>query len=337
MRFKLRIVAYLCCSVLMALSFSAQAALAQHVDDLFSAARFSSNKTQVNMPEAWRKQPIVYAKGVQADVVLSLDQQLYDELLPAIGRYAEQHKLKIAVNNGTCGISAGALAKKQVDIGGFCCPAGVHDRLPGLKWHTLGIAPIVLIVHADNPIQNVSLAQARGLFSGDIFRWKQVEAAASKDMVHPIGRLHCKLRPGHWRLLLASEDNFSPEMREVGAIPDMIRSVARDKTAIGYASPWALKTYQQVGQVHSLKIDGVAADALLKHQYPLYRAYNITSWQGQGMQNKHVAALIEYLQQVVDGFDSHVLISAKKLRASGWRFDADELVGEPLEHQKAGQ
>jgi len=82
-----------------------------------------SDPTHVEeFPEQWIKQPIRYKKLPEnTDLAITLDQQLYPALVPFIKQYARQHHLRIAVSEGTCGISAGALLDKAVDIGGFCC------------------------------------------------------------------------------------------------------------------------------------------------------------------------------------------------------------------------
>ncbi|GAV19220.1 phosphate-binding protein PstS 1 precursor [Mariprofundus micogutta] len=291
---------------------------------------FTSPEHIVEINDAWQKQSIQYESGIEADIVLSLDQQLYDTLLPLINRYAYEHHLKIATNKGTCGISAGHINKKRVDIGGFCCPAGKNDRLPGLKWHTLGIAPIHLIVHPTNSTQSISLQQARDIFAGNIYDWKQVSGKKFSGLIHPIGRLHCKHRPGHWRLLLGNEDDFSPDLMEVGAIPDMVRTVAADKFAIGYETNLMIEAYKSNGGVHSLAIDGIRPEQLQSNRYPLYRTYNLTSWSKEHLKNEHADKLIEYLLQQASSLNPDFqLVPAAKLRRQGWHFHEDELIGEP--------
>jgi signal transduction histidine kinase len=68
------------------------------------------------------------------------------------------------------------LSRKAADIGAFCCAPGITDRLPGLRFHTLGIAAVVLLVHPDNPVDNISIGQAREIFMGETIRWSEREA-----------------------------------------------------------------------------------------------------------------------------------------------------------------
>ena len=133
------------------------------------------------------------------------------------------------------------LSRKTIDMGGFCCPAGKEDRLPGLKYHTLGIASKVILIHPENPINNLSVKQVKDIFAGKIFKWSELKTDKGEKgpdwTIQAIGRFHCKNRPGHWRLILPNENLFSPRLSEVGSIPDMIAKVTSQKAAIGWEVP----------------------------------------------------------------------------------------------------
>jgi hypothetical protein len=194
------------------------------------------------MPPEWVKKPITNEKWAdKADVSVTLEQDVYQMILPLIQKYAKQRGLKISVKEGTCGISAGMLARKAVDVGGFCCPPGREDRLPGLSFHTLGIVAKAFLVHPENPVESVSAMELRDIFQGKLYRWSQLKTRNGKPgpqwVIRSIGRLHCPLRPGHWRLLLDNPDLFSPRLYEVGSMPDMIAQVSANKGAIGWEVP----------------------------------------------------------------------------------------------------
>ena len=158
-----------------------------------------------NVPDGWAARPIEHvAAHRDADLALALGQQSFPIFEKLIARYARERGLKIAVSPGTCGISAGKLLRKTVDIGSFCCPPGKNDRLPGLEFHALGISPIALIVHPDNPVNDISTAKAQQVFQGQVLRWAELTSepgALADRYIQPVARLHCKVRPGHWRLL----------------------------------------------------------------------------------------------------------------------------------------
>jgi len=285
---------------------------------------------------SWISQPIQYPPKYQgADIFLTLDQQLYPALLPLIREYAKANQLIIKVLEGTCGISAGMLGRKEADIGGYCCPPGKTDRFPGLRFHTLGISSIAVFVHPDNQaIETLTLSQLKQIFSGETQRWSDIKPTTGNQLIHPVGRLHCKLRPGHWRLILENEELFSTELNEVSSIPDMISMVSADKNAIGYETLWMVKRYETQGKVKSVNIEQKAptdSEALLKGEYPLYRTFNIASWEKSPVKNGYVDGLVGYLLSNVERVsDDFALIPFNQLKTYGWQFYKDELIGEPI-------
>lgn len=323
----------LCAGLLLALSWDSCIAA-----DAAVGPAFSDPGIRVSMPEAWRQQPITYKEmPPDTDVAVTLDQHLYPALQPLIREFARQQQLRIAVQEGTCGISAGALADKMVDIGGFCCPAGEIDRLPGLTYHTLGIAALALLVNPANPVDDVDVATARRIFQGDITNWQEVAEAGKEKLptitpIQAVARLHCKNRPGHWRLILDNEDQFSPTLLEVSTIQDMIRRVARLPDAIGYETLWMVERYGK-GEVKAVKINGFSPwdnQALVEGKYPFYRTYNISSWSAPHLARPEAKALVDYLMQEFHQVDpKYGFVSAARLREAGWRFSGEELVGEP--------
>ncbi len=292
----------------------------------------------MEMPEEWRKRPVRYEQSAgNADLAITLDQHLYPAFLPLIQEYAKVNGMKIIVNEGTCGISAGMLSRKTVDIGGYCCSPGITDRLPGLRFHTIGISALALFVHPDNPVENITMEQARQIFAGEIYRWSELKSRDGTKgpnlPIQPIGRLHCKLRPGHWRLLLDNKDLFSAALQEVGAIPDMISKVASNKRAIGYEVLWNSSRYKDRGRVKPLKINGYSPDnkeAIASGRFPIYRVYSLTTWEGEGIEKPAAKKMIDYiLKQRELLAEEHNIVPALQLRQAGWKFKDNELVGEP--------
>lgn len=291
------------------------------------------------MPTEWRGKQIQYEEWARnADIAVTLEQDVYRMLLPLIEKFGEEKGIRVAVKEGTCGISAGMLSRKVVDIGGFCCPPGKEDRLPGLKFHTLGIVAKAFLVHPENPVDNISARELRNIFRGKIHHWSELKTTDNGQgpplTIKPVGRFHCPLRPGHWRLLLDNEDLFSPRLYEVGSMPDMIAAVALNKGAIGWETLGMVEHYRNMGGVKPLRIDGHSpgdGDALAAKKYPFYRTYNITTWEGKEVENERAKALVEYLLKAAEGIDpvASGLAPASKLRKAGWKFKGNELVGEP--------
>lgn len=271
----------------------------------------------------------------QVDLAVGLDQKMYPVLAPWIRRYAAQRGLHIRVLNGTCGTSAGWLRRHQIDIGGYCCPPGRLDRLPGLAFHTLGIMPIAIITHPDNPVSGLSSQQVRDIFAGRLHRWDDLtddlQAPLFRGHIVAVTRLHCQRRPGHWKLILPHARDFSTGSVNVGAIPDMIRKVAAIPTALGFVTLPMVTRYRDFGRVRVLAVDGVRpadAAAVAAGHYPFYQTVNLASWQ-DGPGAARARALLAWLRQQVTLRRVPGFVPWQALREAGWRFRGQELVGEP--------
>jgi phosphate transport system substrate-binding protein len=292
----------------------------------------------VKMDAQWQNKPLTYNKSAgDADLVISLGQQTYPALHQMVEDFAASKKIKIAIQQGTCGVSAKKLARKEIDIGAFCCPPGNTDRLPGIEFHTIGISPIALITNPANDISDLTTTEARNIFSGKIISWSEVPVEDDIKLpgrnIEPVVRLHCKKRPGHWRLLLDNEDMFSPDIREVGVIPDMIKEVADNEAAIGFETVYMLEVYEDKGKVKILSIDGHdPADLryLLSADYPIYRTYNLTMWTTAQTKKELAGELLAAITEFIERHgDRYGIIPSSKLRTAGWKFRRDELIGEP--------
>ena len=299
-----------------------------------NAPVFSDPNELAPVPDDWMSKPIKHSdKDEDADLVIVLGQQSYPVFQDLIPEYAKENNLKIVVKQGTCGITSGMLLKKKVDVGAFCCPPGKNDRLPGLNFHSLGIAPIALVVHPDNPLDNVTTEQARDIFNGQISRWSEL-VSDNNQLIKPIGRLHCKTRPGHWRSLLNSGDEFSPRLFEVGVIPDMISQVSRNASSVGWETPLMVEYHQKSGKVKMLNINGHSPsdiEYVLSGQYPLYRTYSLTTWATKNKFSDETLKLVRYMQGYIEKYYKDIgFIPASQLKKAGWKFVGDEMVGEPV-------
>ncbi len=257
--------------------------------------------------------------------------------MPIIQQYARDTGIKVALQEGTCGTTESMLNRKRADIGGFCCPPAPSDRLPGLKFHTVGIASLAILVHPDNPVGDLTEEQVRAIFQGKYRRWTELPAAAGKKAldlpIRPVGRLHCKVRPGHWRLILDNEDLFSPRLMEVGTIPDMLSAVAGYKGSIGYEVLWNLKRYEHRELVKAIRVNGIAADdaeGLVAGRYPFYRTDNLSTWSAEKLVNERAQRLVAHIMDRAGSVAADFyLVAHQLLKRGGWRFLEEELIGGP--------
>ncbi len=324
-------------------------ASATHVDGSESLKReaFSDPSYVLDMPNEWVNQSVKYEPWAEnADIAITLDQHLYPALSSIIDKFAEENGIKISVNEGTCGISAGLLFRKAVDMAGFCCPPAKTDRFPGLRYHTVGIGALTILVHPDNAVDNITFKQAQQIYQGKIRDWSNLATEEKRKIpalpIDPVARLHCKTRPGHWRLLLDDEDLFGMQTKTVGSIEDIMIKVHENPASIGGAETlyMAHYRYSQKRKLKPLRINGYSPEEqshLISSSYPLYFTYNITTWAHEDSSNHQVQKLVEYILKHSDKIDAKIgIIPANILRKAGWKFKGNELIGEPArkEHKE---
>lgn len=301
---------------------------------------FSDPDIVANVGNDFLSKEIQYNEKVgDVDVVISLGQQTYPALHQVVEDIAREQGIKIDIQKGSCGATAKKLLKKSADIATYCCPPGKTDRLPGLEFHTVAITPIALTTNSVNPVSDVSVSDARKIFQGDYVSWSEVPGfqdatdQLTGKKIQPVVRLHCKKRPGHWRLLLDDQDMFSPRVQSVGTIADMIKQVSDNKTAIGYETLFMLKIHRDKGVLKILSIDGNHPDdlnKLLNAEYPLYRTYNMTTWTSENNKNEKARKLLAAIREhIEEKGEQYGFVPASKLRLAGWKFRNDELIGEP--------
>lgn len=299
-----------------------------------AAEAFGDPSKIIEMPDDWlKKSPVKEDKKIVIDLALEINELAKTTLEQFLKRENISYEIRIA----TCGTSAADLRKKEADLASYCCPPGEMDRLPGVKFTTLGITGVAYIVHPDNPANNISLDEARRIFQGEIANWSDVAAGSKigKEIrIVPIIRPHCKTRPGHWRLLLKSHELYSISAEEVGLSPDMFLKVSSNPYAIGHLSVWlAMNAFSETGKVKSLSVDGYMPNdrqALARLDYPIYKTLVLASWEGKNLENPNTGKVIKFLLDEFEKLppDSGV-VPPSVLREGGWKFKEDELIGEP--------
>jgi len=318
------------------LSYSVNAAEESH--ETLQGEPFHDHHYVKTKKQDWIDKKITYDKKYQnADLVLALGQQTYPALHQLIQKLADERGINVIIQQGSCGKTSKKLSRKEVDIGAYCCPPMKNDRLPGLRFHTLGIAPIAFVTHPSNPLKSISSIEAQEIYRGEFIQWSEIPSAKGiriPDMkIQPVVRLHCKKRPGHWRHLLENEDLFAPRIFEVSTIPDMVQQVAKNKAAIGIETLHMLKVHKKNTKLNILKIDGKRPQEekyVLNGQYPIYRTYNLTTWAGEGKNYKLAIEFVDEIKKYIEkNGQKYGFISPSKLKKSGWKFNNDELIAEP--------
>jgi len=155
-------------------------------------------------------------------------------------------------------------------FGFVCCPLSQEELdTKKLKIYPLAEEPILILVNKNNPIKNLSIKQVRSIFRGETGNWKEVGGWDKPIVV--VTRLHCKKRPGHWKTILPSADDFTKKRLDVSSAKEMVKLVTDFETSIGHiGSTWH---FGENSNVKAITIDNIKplAKNLKNKTYPFHR------------------------------------------------------------------
>lgn len=303
-----------------------------HDDDVLEGVMFSPTNELASRSPEWQQQKIQRIDGIAADLSITLDQHLYEVLKPAIDQFAEEKNLSIYVEKGTCGVSSSSLQDKQVNMAGFCCPPATEDRLPGLKYITLGIGAVAILVNSNNPLDDLPAHSIRQAYRGHVTKWSELADGLPDKYIFPITRLHCTRRPAHWKTILPEAEAFHPGTVEADNITNMLNTIADHEYTLGYESLIMIQREQVDSKVKPLLVDGIHPgdlEQLAQGHYPFYRVYNLAVWSDHN-QSDAADKLSNYLQNAFQTLDQSTgMVSSQQLKQHGWAFTDRELIGAP--------
>ncbi|MDH5648646.1 MAG: substrate-binding domain-containing protein, partial [Gammaproteobacteria bacterium] len=155
-------------------------------------------------------------------------------------------------------------------FGMVCCTLKKEEiEKNGLTVHNLALEPIRILVNKSNPINDLPEEKIRAIFRGDIKNWAEVGGQDKPIVV--VTRLHCKGRPGHWKTILPSEDDFRKERLDVKSASEMAERINDFPGGIGHIG--ATWDYKDDDKVKYIKVSGYEPNAknLANKKYPFYR------------------------------------------------------------------
>ena len=175
------------------------------------------------------------------------------------------------------GVNA-SLAHKLVAEGAF--PLAVVAGSPGddLWAAPLAVDALAVIVHADNPLDSLTLAQLRQVFSGRIWRWSELEArVAGGEILVASREAGSGTRAAFEDLVLRERPEQAPAPITTMAVlrlssAEVAAYVAEHPAAIGYLALGALEASSEQGPVKPLAVEGVvpAPEQVSGGAYPLF-------------------------------------------------------------------
>jgi len=194
--------------------------------------------------------------------------------------YREKYGVPVEVGGGGVPVGIKATLDGKVQLGGSCRHLLGKEVQAGAVSTLVGYDMLVVIVHPSNPVDSLTLAQVRDIFSGRVTDWKQLGAPPGKIQI--VGReaddagVRVMFQEMVMKGLPQAKDAIPLESSSL--IEKEIESNASGVAVTGVSSAVLRK-------VKILKLDGVAAGkkSLADGSYPLVRPlYLVTKGAPEG-------------------------------------------------------
>lgn len=189
---------------------------------------------------------------------------------PLVDAYRVKTGVPVQVRTGGPAYGLRGAADGELDLGGACHPTLANG--PDLEVELVHVAWEVLvpIVHPSNTVEELSLAELRGIFRGEITNWKEV---GGDDRFIVVGhRARPSSGPGRAFRELAFEEPLALEELPSGlgrqTTSELESAVANLENAIAVTG---MANARQL-EMKTLHLEGTkaSAEAVAEGQYPLY-------------------------------------------------------------------
>ncbi|MDA8235608.1 MAG: phosphate ABC transporter substrate-binding protein [Clostridia bacterium] len=189
----------------------------------------ASEEKENNSPEV-QENKIIQIKG--SDTMVYLSQALAEEFMK------RNPGAQLAVKGGGSGIGITALIDGTADIANSSRKMKEEEKAEA---ETKGINPVeyvialdglAIIAHPDNPVEGLTLAQIKDIYTGKIKNWKEL---GGKDQ--PIRLISREANSGtyaYFREFVLKDEEYGSNAEFLATSKIIAETVAQDSTAIGY-------------------------------------------------------------------------------------------------------
>lgn len=188
---------------------------------------------------------------------------------PAIAKFIEIANRVYGKATFTSNVLTKSKGGEECIFNGSCDIGGVANELKpailekGGKAVRIGTDGAVILIHKDNPAENLSPEQLRAIFSGKIKNWKEV--GGFDEPVQPLVTSPISATHDLFKRIVMEDVDFKAKVLEPD--PTILLYVARNRGAIGLTSFFLIEKPQGVKAV---KPDGKEA-SISNPAYPLLR------------------------------------------------------------------
>lgn len=207
---------------------------------------------------------------------------ILDELRPELER-KHGRLIKLSGREAMLGAGCGKGIKKAKEnrpghetFGFICCPLTKEEiDKEGLTVHPLAQEALLILVNKSNPVEDIPIEKVRAIFRGEIRNWKEVGGEDRPIVV--VLRPHCPDRPGHWKTIIPTLDQFRQDRLDVKSEAEVVQRVSDFVEGIGNIG--ATFIFSADEKVKVVKVSGLAptAENLKSGMYPFTQDLSIVT------------------------------------------------------------
>lgn len=228
-----------------------------------------------------------------------------DTLVILAQRWAEQYMaahpdVTIQVTGGGSGTGISALINGTTDIASASRPMK-RSEMEKLKqrYNSLGVEVRVakdglsVYLHESNPVNELTLAQLKAIYTGTVSNWKEVGGADAKIILY--SRENNSGTYVFFKEHVLENEDFVPRAQNMPGTASVVNAVAKDRNGIGYGGA----AYASGIKIVKIRKDDASPavapteEAVMSGEYPISRYLYIY------LRNRPSGALKEYIDWIL--------------------------------------
>ncbi len=192
-----------------------------------------------------------------------------EKVVKGLGEMFREMNSGVTINYSGTGSGAGveAAITGTADIGLASRALKDEEKAKGAKEHIVALAGVAVVVNPQCPVDDLTVEQIAGIFTGEIANWSELNGADAPIAVY--GREAGSGTRSAFEEIVGVEDSCR-YINEYSSTGDMVGSIAGNPNAIGYVSLSAVND-----SVKAVKVNGVdcTEDTIKNGSYSIQRPF----------------------------------------------------------------
>ncbi|MDR2604633.1 MAG: phosphate ABC transporter substrate-binding protein [Desulfovibrio sp.] len=165
-----------------------------------------------------------------------------------------------ALNEGLCRVAMSSRDIKESER-----KEGADKGVKAVRT-AVAVDALVPVVHPDNPVQNLSVEQLRGIYAGRITKWNEV--GGKDENIVMISRDSSSGTFETWQELIMAPDKTAPSALSQASNGAVVQAVAGNRRAVGYIGFGYLNS-----SIKKINVNGIeaTAESALSRKWPIAR------------------------------------------------------------------